>query len=183
METNKNRKVKKVKKVKKEKPKFNVFQNTAYAFKNIWRNGQKSHVIAAAAKIPIDFIVTVIGLYSPAIILDRLEFSDNIQQIIAVIAALLITTMIFDLADNFMDAKNSFTLAYKIWAYYSRLRYKKYLEADYEVLENPEFQDKNGRMGQICESENVPITKLPEYFTLFIINILSFILFAGVISI
>ena len=165
------------------KPKYNIWQNTAYAFKNIWQNGQKSHVIATAAKIPINFIVTVIALYTPAVILNRLEFSDDMRQIIAVIAAILIGAMIFDLADNFVDAKNSFTLAYKIWAYYGRLRYKKYLEADYELLENPEFQDKNSRMGQICESDRYPIAKLPEYFTLFVINILSFILFAGVISV
>ena len=171
------------KKKVKEKPKYNIFQNTAYVFKNIWQNGQKSHVIATAAKIPINFIVTVIALYTPTIILNRLEFSDNIRQIIAVIAALLVITMIFDLADNFMDAKNSFTLAYKMWAYYSRKRYQKYLDADYELLENPEFQDKNSRVGQICESDRAPISKLPEYFTLFVINILSFVLFAGVISI
>ena len=170
-------------KKRKEKYKYNIFQNTVYAFKNIWKNGQKSHVIAAAAKIPINFIVTVITLYTPVIILNKLEFSDNVQQIIAVIAALLFAAMIFDLADNFMDAKNSFTIAYKVWAYYSRLRYEKYLDADYELLENPEFQDKNSRMGQICESDRYPIAKLPEYFTLFVINIFSFILFAGVISI
>ena len=166
-----------------EKPKYNIFQNTVYAFKNIWKNGQKSHVIVTAAKIPINFIVTVIALYTPTIILNRLEFSENIQQIIAVIAVLLIAAMVFDIADNFMDAKNSFTLAYKIWAYYSRKRYQKYLETDYELLEDPEFQDKNAKIGQICESDHAPITKLPEYFTLFIINIFSFILFAGVISI
>ena len=71
-------------KKRKEKPKYNIFQNTVYAFKNIWKNGQKGHVIAAAVKIPINFIVTVITLYTPVIILNRLEFSDNIQQIITV---------------------------------------------------------------------------------------------------
>ena len=166
----------------KEKPKYNIWQNTAYAFKNIWQNGQKSHVIGAAAKIPTNFAVTVIALYTPKIILDRLEFSESIQRIIAAIIALLCATMIFDLADNFVDAKNSFTLAYKIWAYYSRKRYQKYLDADYELLENPDFQDKNSRVGMICESDRAPITKLPEYFTLLVINIFSFVLFAGIIS-
>ena len=100
----------------KEKPKYNVFKNTAYSFKNIWQNGQQSHVIAAAVKIPASFILSLIALYTPKFILDRLEFSDNIQQVIIMIAALLTGTMVFELINNFIDAKNSFTLAYKMWA-------------------------------------------------------------------
>ena len=170
-------------KAKKEKPKYNVLQNTAYVFKNIWQNGQKGHVIAAAAKIPASFILSLIALYTPMIILNNLEFSENIERVIAVIAILLAATMVFELINNFFHAKNSGTLNYKMWAYYSRRRYKKYLDADYELLENPEFQDKNSRVGIICESDRSPVMNLPEYFTSLITGLLSFVLFAGVISI
>ena len=109
------------KKEKKEKPKYNIFQNTVYTFKNIWESGQKSLVIAEIIKIPVSFFISCIALYTPKIILDRLEFSENIKQIIAVIAALLIGTMFFELLYNFVESKE-WSFYHRMWGYYNRHR-------------------------------------------------------------
>jgi len=170
------------KKEKKEKPKYNIFQNTVYTFKNIWESGQKSLVIAEIIKIPVSFFISCIALYTPKIILDRLEFSENIKQIIAVIAALLIGTMFFELLYNFVESKE-WSSYHRMWGYYNRHIYKKYLDADYELLEDPKFQDKNMTAGQVCESYFTPAMNFPKNISLLITNILLFILLAGVISI
>jgi ABC-type multidrug transport system fused ATPase/permease subunit len=169
-------------KTKKEKPKYNVFQNTIYAFKNIWQSGQKSLAAAAAVKVPVNFILEVIALYTPKIILDRLEFSESMQVMIAVIAALLIGTMVFELVNNFVESRE-WSSYHKMWGYYNRNIYIKYLDADYETLENPRFRDMHQTAWQVCESYFTPAMNFPKNFPLLFTDILSFILFAGVISV
>ena len=173
-------KTKKVKE-KKEKPKYNLFQNTAYAFKNIWDSGQKMIVVAEIAKIPVSIILTIIGLYTPKIILDRLEFSDTMQEMIAVIVALLAVTMVFNLINNYIGAKQNM-LEHRMIGYYLMLGNKKYLETDYEHLEEPKFQDICGKSSEGMSNNHTPAMHLPDNFANLIINILSFIFFAGVIS-
>ena len=168
-------------KEKKEKLKYNLFQNTAYAFKNIWDSGQKMIVAAEIAKIPICIMLTVIGLYTPKIILDRLEFSDTMQQMIAVIVALGAVTMFFNLINNYITAKQGM-LEHRMIGHYTLLGNKKRIEADYEHLEDPKFQDISRKAGEGMNNNHTPAMHLPDNFANLIINILSFIFFAGVIS-
>ena len=165
----------------KEKPKYNVLQNTVYAFKNIWESGQKMLTAAAVARIPVSVSLTVIALYTPAIILDRLEFADSLQQMIAVITALLALTMAFNLINDYIGVKSGM-LEFRMIGYYSMLKFRKHLSVDYEHLENPKFQDINAKASQGMMSNHSEAMKLPNNFANLLINILSFIFFAGVIS-
>ena len=176
-------KTKKVKKAKEEKkkPKYNLFQNTAYAFFNIWESGQKMIVVAEIAKIPISIILTIIGLYTPKIILDRLEFSDTMQEMIAVITALLAVTMFFNLMNNYISAKQGM-LEHRMIGYYTMISNQKYLEVDYEHLEDPKFQDICGKAEEGMQNNHTPAMHLPDNFANLCINILSFLFFAGMIS-
>ncbi len=164
------------------KVKYNVFQNTNYAFKNIWRSGQKTLVVSILAKIPVSFILSVIALYTPTIILNKLELSDTLQQIIAVIISLLMISMAFELINNFIEAK-SVSFTQKIWAFYNRRMYEKYLDADYEYYDDPQFQDINNKARQACVNVHTPAMHLPNTFASLIINILLFFISAGLISI
>lgn len=167
--------------LKDKKLKYNVLQNTIYAFKNILQSGYKKLAVSVIAKIPVSFALSVIALYMPKTILDRLEFSENIQQIIAVIATLILVNMIFSLLDNFIEGKATVVLNYRMWGYYFRLRHEKYLDADYELLDNPKFQDLKSKADEVCKG-NRSIIYFYTYFVSLVTSILSFILFAGVIS-
>jgi ABC-type multidrug transport system fused ATPase/permease subunit len=70
-----------------------------------------------------------------------------------------------------------------MWGYYNRQIYIKYLGADYELLENPKFQDMHRMAGQVCENFFTPVINFPKNFSSLCANILSFALFAGVISV
>jgi ATP-binding cassette subfamily B protein len=142
-------------KEKKVKPKYNLFQNTAYMFKNIWDSGQKMLAISAIIRIPVSVILTVIALYTPMIILNRLEFSDTMQQLISVITALLIVTMFFNLINNYIGAKHGM-MEHRMVGYYLMLQNKKHLEVDYEHLEDPKFQDVNSKASEGMQSNHTP---------------------------
>lgn len=168
-------------KEKKKKPKYNIFQNTAYALKNIWASGQKMIAFAAVARIPIAIILSVIALYTPKIILDSLEFSDTMQQMIAVIIAVLAVTMLFNLIDTFIGVKRTgFDL--RLSGYFHMKQYKKYLDVDYEALENPKFQDINAKAGEAMSNNHTHAVHLQDNFANLIINLLSFIFFGSIIS-
>ena len=168
-------------KEKKEKPKYNLFQNTAYAFFNIWEIGQKMIVVAAIVRIPVSVILSAIALYTPKIILDRLEFSDTMKEMIAVITALLAVTMVFSLIENYVTAKRS-TTDRRMACHYQLRQNLKYLDLDYECLEEPKFQNIYSKAGEATLSNHTPAMHMPNHFANIAIQLLSFIFFAGVIS-
>ena len=168
-------------KEKKEKPKYNLFQNTAYCLKNIWNSGQKMLVISVIGGIPIAILLTIIGLYTPKIILDRIEFSSTMQEMIAVITALLALTMFINLINNYIQAKRNMA-EHRILFYYIIRANKKYLEADYEHIEDPKFQDVNAKAGEGYQNNHSAAMHLPNNFANLIVNILTFVFLAGVIS-
>ena len=168
-------------KEKKIKPKYNIFQNIAYTLKNIWDSGQKMLAVSALARIPISIILTVIALYTPKIILDRLTFSETMQQMIAAITALLAVTMLFNLINNYIGAKHGM-MEHRMIFYYLKRNFRKYLDTDYENLENPKFQDINEKAGQGTGNNHTAAMQMPNNFANLFINILSFAFFAGIIS-
>ncbi|MCL2159754.1 MAG: ABC transporter ATP-binding protein/permease [Oscillospiraceae bacterium] len=175
------KKGKKIEKEKKPKPKYNIFQNTAYAFSNIWASGQKMLVASAIARIPISLILSVIALYTPKIILDGLEFSETMQKMIAIVTALLAVTMLFDLVNTYIGAKHGMT-EHRMIFYFLQRNFRKQLDTDYENLENPKFQDINEKAGEGTWSNHTAAMQLPNNFANLLINLLSFVFFAGVIS-
>jgi ABC-type multidrug transport system, ATPase and permease components len=165
---------------KKEKPKYNMFQNTAYGLKNIWDSGQKMLAVTTIVQIPIAIMLTVIGLYTSPIILNRLEFSNTTQQMVAVIIALLAGKMIFELINNFTGAKQSLIL-FRIQGYYTKLRNQKFLDVDYECLEDPKFQDISEKASAATNGNGAAI-RLFHHFSHIVENILTFVFLSGVIS-
>ena len=168
-------------KEKKVKPKYNLFQNTVYCFKNIWESGHKMLVVSAIGKVPIAMILMVIGLYTPKIILDRIEFSTTMQEMIAVITALLALTMFINLISTYVESKSGM-MANRMTLYYIVRTNKKLLEADYEHIEDPTFQDINAKAGEGMSNNHSAAMRLPDCFAALIKNILIFVFLAGVIS-
>jgi ABC-type multidrug transport system fused ATPase/permease subunit len=169
-------------KKRKKKPIYSVIQNTVYVFKNIWENGQKSLAISTLARIPVSIILSVIALYMPKIIVDRLEFSESIQQMIAVVTVLLVGTMMFELLNNLIEAKE-WSLGARMCGYYNRHIYQKYLNADYGHFEDPKFQNISKKAREACQGWSDTAMQLPRYFTSFMTDLFLFLIFAGVITI
>ena len=99
-----NVKKEKVPKDLKKKPKYTLWQNRVYYFK-ILRQFNSKVIYMVAVGIPFSVLATLLSMYTPKIILDRLEFSNTFTKIAFIIVGIFAVKLINDLINNGIDAQ------------------------------------------------------------------------------
>ncbi|HIU29765.1 MAG TPA: hypothetical protein IAD50_05655 [Candidatus Egerieisoma faecipullorum] len=94
----------KVPKDLKKKPKYTLWQNLVYYFK-ILRQFNSKVIYMVAVGIPFSVLATLLSMYTPKIILDRLEFSNTFTKIAFIIVGIFAVKLINDLINNGIDAQ------------------------------------------------------------------------------
>ena len=84
------------------KPKYKMFSCLKWML-DYTRAESKLMAFCALAVIPLALILYALGLYTPSIILDRLENAGAFNQVALIIIALLGAHLVFRITKNFVD--------------------------------------------------------------------------------
>lgn len=162
------------------KPKYTLLQNLIYYFK-ILRQNKSKVIYMVAMGIPFGVLGTVLSMYTPKIILDRLEFSDIFTEIAFVIVGIFAVKLLNDLINNGIDAQKQLYDC-DTWSYFNDLYEKKRLSIDYEYLEDPNVQVMSKKANEAVKHNHTMTATLPSRLSDFVINIICFIFFGGVLT-
>lgn len=170
----------KPKKEPKTKPKYTLLQNLIYYFK-VLRQYKSKVIYMVLAGIPISILATALSMYTPKIILDRLEFSSVFTEIAFVIAGVFAAKLLIGLVKNGLDAqKEMYTLNISQYFYTSYVEKK--LSIDYEYLEDPNVQIMASKASSASSNNHTLIATFPSTLSGFAVNIICFFLFGGILS-
>ena len=164
-----------------DKNKYSLFGNITYMLGNI-RRWRKSMLIAAIAGIPLTLFLTFIDIYIPKVIVDRLEFSDEFTRTAIVIIAILSAQAFMQLIKNRLGKFNSWWTSWWLSYEYVRVHSEKILDIDYEQLEDPAIRTTIAKAHDAVSGPWSAAIGIHESAAAFIVNILSFVLFGGVLS-
>lgn len=169
-----------VQKDSKKKPRYTLWENLVYYFKILYQFNSKV-IYMVAVGIPLSIFATLLSVYTPKIILDRLEFSDTFTEIAFVIVGIFSVKLLTDLVNNGVDAQKQLYDT-STWSYFEILFEKKRLSIDYEYLEDPNIQVMSSKANQAVRNNHTMTATLPSTLSSFVTNSLCFLLFGGVLT-
>ena len=167
----------KKKKEPRRKPKYGMFSCLKWMGKLLWK-WEKTIAVSAVLVIPITVVLYWLNIYTPSIVLDRLQTSDTFAIVIYTILALLLSTLGFRMIKNYIDIKRQLSSDYLSLRLYHILS-ESLLSKDYYLQFDEEYQEKSKR------AENANWNKgntFPTELGNLVINIICFVLFGSVIS-
>ncbi len=167
----------KKKKEPKRKPKYGMFSCLKWMGKLLWK-WEKTIAVSAVLVIPIAVVLYWLNIYTPAIVLDRLQTADTFTTVVCVIVALLLTTLGFRMIKNYIDIKRDLAADYlglRMFYVYS----DSLLSKDFYLIFEEEFQKK---MERANEAGNGKGNTFPTELGNLVVNIICFVLFGSVIS-
>ena len=170
----------KSKKDPERKPKYSLFQNLIYYF-GILRKFKSKVIFMVFIGIPFAILATVISMYTPKIILDRLQLSDSFGKIALVIICIFVSKLLIDLINNKIDSQKK-TYDLDVFSYFSVMCEKKNLSLDYEYLEDPNTQTIASKAKNAIVSNHTMMVKLPSTLSSFFFNAVCFLIFGIVLS-
>lgn len=170
----------KVPKDLKKKPKYTLWQNLVYYFK-ILRQFNSKVIYMVAVGIPFSVLATLLSMYTPKIILDRLEFSNTFTKIAFIIVGIFAVKLINDLINNGIDAQKQLYDC-DTFSYFEILYEKKKLSIDYEYLEDPNVQIMSSKANQAVKNNHTMTATLPSTLSGLVTNSLCFLLFGSVLT-
>lgn len=171
---------KKKQKEPKRKPKYGMFSCVGYIYRILW-NSERGLVFTGIFTVPVSLALSALALYMPPAMLAVLEASDRFSKVALVIAGLLFTKLLFDLANNIISAKINSSEHYvlkqmiHIWIKYLR-------ERDWYHDYDPEVQKLNERADNATQNNHVAGVHFPMDFSNMLTQILNFLLFGSVVS-
>ena len=180
----KNKDNKKENKKEKETPrkaKYGTFVCIRWLLSRMWQ-WDKSLFLSSVLLLPIVVILYALGLYTPSIILDRLQISEDFQTIVWVIIILVGARLFFQLIHEFFwwlrwnaESRNAYRFHFEIEKRNAKKDY--YLNFDEEYLKSYERVNQilgNGVLGS-------PGRYMIRFFDM-AANVFCFVLFGSVIS-
>ncbi|MDE5865313.1 MAG: hypothetical protein K2H31_01760 [Lachnospiraceae bacterium] len=171
---------KKEQKEPKRKPKYGLFSCVGYIYRMLW-NSERVLVYTGIFTVPISLALSALALYTPSAVLTVLEASDRFTPIALVIAGLLLTQLICDIANNILSVKIDNSENYVlmqmiyIWRKYERDR-------DWYHQYDPEVQKLDERANNAVNNNHTAGVHFPMEFSNMLTQILSFLLFGAVVS-
>ncbi len=167
----------KKKKEPKRKPKYRMFSSLKWMGKLLWK-WEKTIAVSAVLVIPITVVLYWLNIYTPSIVLDRLQTSDTFAIVVYTILALLLSTLGFRMIKNYIDIKRQLSSDYLSLRLYHILS-ESGLSKDYYLHFDEEYQEKAKRADNARWNKG---NTFPTELGNLVINIICFVLFGSVIS-
>lgn len=167
-------------KEERRRPKYGLFSCVGYIYRILWQ-AERGLAFTAVLTVPVSLGLSALTLYTPSVVLAALEKSERFGTVALTILGLLLTQLLFDLANNVIHAKNQnaehrvvFHLQY-IWAKHQR-------ERDWYHDYDPEVQKADERAFRGIGDSNATGTHFPVDFANILTQLLNFVLFGAVAS-
>ena len=163
------------------KPQYGILYCMKWLVTRMWR-WDRSLIWSSMALVPVSVILYCVGLYTPSIILDRLQINENFNGIALVITALLCATLFFNLTKDLIahvrwqaEFRNANRFHWEL--------IKAHLQKDYFLNFDQEYLKLRERAAQVMgnQANGSPgrfVTRVSDMAA----NVLCFVLFGSVIS-
>ncbi len=165
----------------KRKPKYGFFSCAIWSLKYCWKTDSLSAVFTVAV-IPLALILTALGIYLPAAILDALETAEQFVSVVYVIVGLVLAQMIFALLKNVVDIwrnRIDTRIVFKmIHDFNARKR-----DMDYFLLLRKDIEVINNRALDASNNNHTAGVNFLNMCANIAVSILSFVLFGTAIAI
>lgn len=161
----------------KRKPKYNMLSCLKWMSKRLWE-WDKSIAVSAVLVIPLAVVLYWLNIYTPSIVLDRLQTSDTFAAVVYTILALLLSTLGFRLIKNYIDLKRQMAteqIGLRMYHLFSESLFSK----EYYLFYEEEYQKKHQRGSNAAWEKG---NTFPNILGNLLTNILCFVLFGSVIS-
>lgn len=161
----------------KRKPKYGMFSCLKWMGKLLWK-WEKTIAVSAVLVIPLAVVLYWLNIYTPSIVLDRLQTADTFTTVVCVIVALLLTTLGFRMIKNYVDIKREQSadcLRLRLFYMFS----DSLLSKDYYLHYEEQFHVEMRRANEATWSKGCTF---PNEIGNLIVNIICFVLFGSVIS-
>lgn len=168
----------KKKKEPRRKPKYGMFSCLKWMGKLMW-SWERSFAVSAVLVIPIAVVLYWLNIYTPSIVLDRLQHADTFAVVVYTIIALLLAQLGFRMIKNYIDIKRELTSHY-LALRFAHMTFGELHSKDYYLLYDEEFQKKLSRADDACFSGKG--TQFFGELGNIAVNIICFVLFGSVIS-
>lgn len=159
------------------KPKYGMLSCLKWMGKLLWK-WEKSLAVSSVLVIPITIALYWLNIYTPSIVLDRLQSAETFTIVVCTIVALLLATLGFRMIKNYIDIKRTMIVNHTGLRLYHMLA-GELLSKDYYLFYEEEFQEKwkraNAAQWDKGKSFFIEVGNL-------VISILCFVLFGSVIS-
>lgn len=163
------------------KPQYGILYCMKWLVTRMWR-WDRSLIWSSMALVPVSVILYCVGLYTPSIILDRLQINENFNGIALVITALLCATLFFNLTKDLIahvrwqaEFRNANRFHWEL--------IKAHLQKDYFLNFDQEYLKLRERAAQVLGNQaNGSPGRFVTRFSDMAANVLCFVLFGSVIS-
>lgn len=168
----------KKKKEPRRKPKYGMFSCLKWMSRLLW-GWDKSFAVSAVLVIPITVVLYWLNIYTPSIVLDRLQTADTFSVVVYTIVALLLAQLGFRMIKNYIDIKRELTHHY-LALRFAHMTFGELHSKDFYLLYYEDFQKKLSRADDACFSSRG--THFFGELGNIAVNIICFVLFGSVIS-
>lgn len=141
--------------MRKRGSKYNIFSNTAYALRNIWK-WDKAFYLFFIPSIPLAVLLPLATTYFPKILIDSVESRQGIQKVISIILIYFIGLLIVNLFNSLCRGR-LYMRQYNISSCYEHAIIEKHMRTDYANVDNPEAITKyQHAMNDACSGQCAP---------------------------
>ena len=131
--------MKKIKEPKK-KPPYSILSNLRFTFSNLWK-WDKSAIIVSFLRIPSNVFLPLLGTFMAKYVVDVITNNGSMTRLLLYILIFSLAMIALQIINNVISSK----LEWK--SYFNRIRYmtlinEKFTDADYEVIEDPNNNNK-----------------------------------------
>ena len=166
-------------KEEKKKPQYSILQNLKFTFGNLWR-WDKATIFLSLLRVPVNVITPLLGIYLSRTVVAIITEDGSVEQ-------LLLNILLFSLAMLAMNVLTNITGNKVEWkALANRMKYlvflnEKYIDMDYDVIENPENQTKAEKAMQSVGSDSSGTQAIVNTVINILSNFTGFISYAVII--
>lgn len=164
-------------KTPKRKPKYGMLSCQKWLLKKLWQ-WEKSMAVGAIAIIPTSVIIYALNLYTPSVIISKLETSSTFQSVAVTVLMLLAAQLVFSIIRNTIHQKQEMSASFITYRMEGDLQ-NEIADKDFYLHYEKECQEAQNRAWQGANNYNVC---LPEELGNMAVNIICFFLFGSVIS-
>lgn len=167
-------------KIKKEKPKYGLFSNVIYAYKNIWQY-DKLLVLSGLLIIPISLIAKAISVYLPSYVINLFTIFSDFEKILIGIALIILIQFIVDIINAIINEKNSsaaLIILFRLREQFVKIEHKR----DYFLTLDKEFVEKENYAKRAVENNHAAGVNYPIRFSNVMYQVLAFIMFGTIVS-
>ncbi len=164
----------------KVKPKFSIFENTAYLIKNIWKWDKKLFLLCFL-QIITTVIIPLLGIYLPKVVIDSVSAHVSVSKLMINVGILIIAIITFNVLLNVSSSIVKFRkINYRVR--YLDLIKNKILDTDFENIDCKAGQEKREKADMAVSSNSSATEAIIVLGVELSSNIIGFILYSGIIS-